>query len=146
MYHNLPNAQILNATATFNWQLFSWLRWHHQLAYSYGKESTHARLPMIAPLTYQGGLKLFWRHLESEAGVRAVARNSKCGSKYGETPTAGYAIWHFNIGSQFQVGKISAPLHLGVENLFDRYYSTYSDWNHIPQKGRNLYANLSIQY
>ena len=146
VYHNLPNAQILNATATFNWQLFSWLRWHHQLAYSYGKESTHARLPMIAPLTYQGVLKLFWRNLESEAGVRAVARNSKCGAKYGETPTAGYAIWHFNIGSQFQVGKISATLHLGIENLFDRYYSTYSDWNHIPQKGRNLYANLSIQY
>ena len=81
----------------------------------------------------------------SEAGVQAVARNSHYGSKYGETPTAGYAIWHFNIGGHFQFGTVGTDIHLGVENLFDRHYSTYSDWNHIPQKGRNIYFNLSFQ-
>ena len=145
VYRNLPDAQILNTSAALNWQLFSWLRWDNHLSYSYGKESTGARLPMIAPLTYKGVLKFFWKNLESEAGVRAVARNSKCGTQYGETPTAGYAIYHFNIGGHFQIGKVGTDIHVGVENLFDRYYSTYSDWNHIPQKGRNLYANLSFQ-
>ena len=145
VYRNLPDAQILNTSAALNWQPLSWLRWDNHLSYSYGKGNTHARLPMIAPLTYKGALKFFWKNLESEAGVRAVARNSKCGTQYGETPTAGYAIYHFNIGGHFQIGKVGTDIHVGVENLFDRYYSTYSDWNHIPQKGRNLYANLSFQ-
>ena len=146
VYHNLHDAQILNTSAVLNWQLLSWLRLDNHLSYSYGKESTGARLPMIAPLTYKGVLKFFWRNIESEAGMRAVARNGKCGTQYGETPTAGYAIWHFNIGGHFQIGKVGADIHVGVENLFDRYYSTYSDWNHIPQKGRNVYANLSFQF
>ena len=30
------------------------------------------------------------------------------------------------------------------ENLLDKYYSTYSDWNKLPQKGRNIYVNLSV--
>ena len=145
VYRNLPDAQILNTSAALNWQPLSWLRWDNHLSYSYGKGNTHARLPMIAPLTYKGALKFFWKNLESEAGVRAVARNCKCGTQYGETPTAGYAIYHFNIGGHFQIGKVGTDIHVGVENLFDRYYSTYSDWNHIPQKGRNLYANLSFQ-
>lgn len=145
VYCNLNNAQIVNAAAVVNWQFSDWLSWHNRLTYSYGKENTGARLPMIAPLTYQGALKLFWKNFESEAGVQAVARNSHYGSKYGETPTAGYAIWHFNIGGHFQIGTVGTDIHLGAENLFDRHYSTYSDWNHIPQKGRNIYFNLSFQ-
>ena len=33
----------------------------------------------------------------------------------------------------------------GVENLFDKQYATYADWNHIPQKGRNIYMNLTFE-
>ena len=32
----------------------------------------------------------------------------------------------------------------GVENLFDKQYATYADWKHIPQKGRNIYLNLTL--
>ena len=61
-------------------------------------------------------------------------------------PTPGYAVWHLNIGGQLRLGQVIANLHLGIENLFDRYYATYSDWNHIPQKGRNIYVNTSFQF
>lgn len=37
-------------------------------------------------------------------------------------------------------------VRVGVENVLDADYSTYSDWNHIPQKGRNLYVNLSVGF
>jgi iron complex outermembrane receptor protein len=33
-----------------------------------------------------------------------------------------------------------------VENLFDRRYTTYSDWNGIPQKGRNIYVNIQLSF
>lgn len=145
VYQNLKNAQIVNASLTADCQLVSWLQWENHLSYSYGQESTGARLPLIAPLSYLGNLRFRWHHLEAEGGVRMAARNSHCGSEYGETPTAGYAVWHLNLGGHFQWGKLGTDIHLGVENLFDRYYSTYSDWNHIPQKGRNFYVNVSFQ-
>ena len=36
-------------------------------------------------------------------------------------------------------------IRAGVENLFDKQYATYADWNHIPQKGRNIYMNLTFE-
>ena len=35
-------------------------------------------------------------------------------------------------------------IRFGVENLLDKRYATYADWNHIPQKGRNIYLNLTF--
>jgi iron complex outermembrane receptor protein len=102
-------------------------------------------LPLIAPLSYQGNLRFNYKNLQAEGGVRMAARNSHCGTEYGETPTSGYAVWHLNIGSRFLLGHVATDIHLGVENLFDRYYATYSDWNHIPQKGRNIYVNATFQ-
>lgn len=145
VYQNLSNAQIVNTSLTADCSLFSWLQWENRLSYSYGKESSGAWLPLIAPLSYSGSLRFYWKNIEAEGGVRMAARNSHCGSEYGETPTSGYAVWHLNLGGHFQWGQIGTDIHLGIENLFDRYYSTYSDWNHIPQKGRNIYVNVSFQ-
>ena len=49
VYQNLKNAQIVNASLTADCQLVSWLQWESHLSYSYGQESTGARLPLIAP-------------------------------------------------------------------------------------------------
>jgi iron complex outermembrane receptor protein len=37
-------------------------------------------------------------------------------------------------------------VRLGVENIFDTYYSTFSSWNNIPSKGRNLVLNLNFGF
>ena len=145
IYQNLRHAEIVNATLSADYKPASWLQFENRLTYSYGRESTHARLPLIAPLSYLGNLRFMFKNIEAEGGVRMAARNSHCGTEYGETPTSGYAVWHLNIGGHFNFGKVGTDLHLGVENLFNRYYSTYSDWNHIPQKGRNIYVNASFQ-
>lgn len=145
VYQNLSNAQIVNTSLTADYSIVSWLQWGNRLSYSYGKESSGAWLPLIAPLSYSGSLRFHWKNIEAEGGVRMAARNSHCGSEYGETPTSGYAVWHLNLGGHFQWGQIGTDIHMGIENLFDRYYSTYSDWNHIPQKGRNIYVNVSFQ-
>ena len=145
VYQNLKHAQIVNASLMADFRLASWLLFENRVAYSYGRENTGARLPLIAPLSYLGSLRFCWKYLEAEGGVKMASRNSHCGTEYGETPTAGYAVWHLNIGGQLRLGQVIANLHFGIENLFDRYYSTYSDWNHIPQKGRNIYVNASFQ-
>ena len=145
IYQNLRHAQIVNTTLTADVRPFRWLQWKNRVSYSIGKESTGARLPLIAPLSYKSDLHFNWEKFEIESGVYMAARNSHCGTEYGETPSAGYAVWHLNLGYQFSLGSVVADLRLGVENLFDRYYSSYSDWNHIPQKGRNIYINASFQ-
>ena len=146
VYQNLKHSQIVNASLQADFHLAPWLLFENRVAYSYGQESTSARLPLIAPLSYLGSLRFRWKYMEAEGGVKMASRNSHCGTEYGETPTAGYAVWHLNIGGQVRLGQFIANLNFGIENLFDRYYSTYSDWNHIPQKGRNIYVNTSFQF
>ena len=145
IYQNLPSAQIVNATLTADYAPLRWLTWKNRLTYSYGRESSGARLPLIAPLTYQGSLQFLWHNLTAQCSVRLATRNSHCGTLYGETPTPGYAVWNLNIGSHFRLARLYTEVNLGVENLFNRHYSTYSDWNHIPQKGRNIYINTAFQ-
>ena len=145
VYQNLKNAQIVNASLVFNITPLPWLRWNNRVSYSYGKESTGARLPQIAPLTYTTALKVLLQNWEGELGGELVSRQDNYSSKYGETPTPGYAVWRISAGYQFPIYSVLANIHIGVDNLFDRYYSTYSDWNHIPQKGRNIYINVSLQ-
>lgn len=145
VYRNLHDAQVVNLTALANWQLLPCLGWHNRLAYSYGRESNGQPLPMIAPLTYQGTLKLAWRRYEAQCGVRTAAPTSRYADSYDETPTAGYAVCHLSLGVHLQFRTLAADLHLGAENLLDRHYTTYADWNHIPQKGRNIYLNAAFQ-
>lgn len=146
LYQNLPSAQIVNATVNLNWQILRWLRWENNIRYSYGKENTGAWLPLIAPFSYQSKCKVLWGNVEAEVGTEVVARQNNYSQKYGETLTPGYNIWHINAGWRFNLGKVLCDLHVGIDNIFDHYYSTYSDWNHIPQKGRNIYTNISLQF
>lgn len=45
---------------------------------------------------------------------------------------------------QFTVHNAQFTVRGGIENLFDRRYATYADWNHLPQKGRNIYASVTL--
>jgi iron complex outermembrane receptor protein len=75
-----------------------------------------------------------------QAEMRGNARHSDYAAKYGETLTAAWIV--FNLSAQYSLGNIT--IRTGIENLFDRLYATYADWNDIPQKGRNIYINLSF--
>lgn len=144
IYQNMHSAQIINSTLSVLWRFMPALQWENSLTYSYGRESSHSCLPLIAPLTYSGTLRYNRGNLMLEGGVRAASRKSVCASEYGETPTAGYAVWHADLGYSFVISSVTTELRIGTENIFNKYYSTYSDWNHIPQKGRNFYANITF--
>ncbi len=145
VYQNLSDARIVNVSARLNGQILPWLRWENRISYSYGKESAGDRLPMIAPFSVTSTLKMQFTDVEAEGGVELVDRHRDYSKKYGETPTSGYAVWHLSMGYRLTLGYVVAHIHVGVENLLDKRYSTYADWNHIPQKGRNIYANFTLQ-
>jgi iron complex outermembrane receptor protein len=141
VYGNIDHATIANASLSAEWKPVKGLRWSVKGTYSLGRDDEGENLPLIAPLSYQSRLSYTTGALSLQAEVKGHARQGKYGKKYGETETAAWTI--LNLSATY-VWRI-ITLRAGIENVFDKYYATYADWCHIPQKGRNIYLNLSFE-
>ena len=100
----------------------------------------------ITPRYIKSTLNYQLSALSLQLTLKGNARQVDYGKKYGETETSAWTIC--NIGGQYtlHIEKVSTlTFRAGVENLFDKRYTTYSDWCDIPQKGRNVYVNLVWQ-
>lgn len=81
---------------------------------------------------------------EAEAAAEWAANHSDYSAKYGETQTPGYVVFRISAGYHLDFKSFSVDIHTGIENILDRKYTTYSDWNHILEKGRNIFVNASF--
>jgi len=145
VYGNIDHATIANASLTAEWKPVNGLLWSAKGTYSIGRDDDGDRLPLIAPFTYQSRLSYATGPLSVQAEVKGHARQAKYGKKYGETETSAWTIVNLSANYQFTIHNSQFTIRTGVENLFDKYYATYADWCHIPQKGRNIYLNLSFE-
>ena len=145
VYGNISHATIANASLTAEWQLTEQLRWNGKVGYSSGRDADDDPLPLISPVSWQTELQYHYKRLQVGAVVKGNARQSNYGEKYGETAAKAWTI--LNLAAQYQLSIVNYQLSIrvGVENLFDKQYATYADWNHIPQKGRNIYMNLTFE-
>ena len=158
VYGNIDHATIANASLTAEWRPVKGFSWSAKGTYSIGRDDEGEPLPLIAPFTYQSRLSYATGPLSLQAELKGHARQAKYGQKYGETETAAWTI--VNLSTQYQWSMFRSAkgrllpkgrknsqwsIRFGVENLFDKYYATYADWCHIPQKGRNIYVNLSFE-
>ena len=145
VYGNISHATIANASLTADWQLTEQLRWNGKVSYSSGRDADGDALHLISPVSWQTELQYHYKRLQVQATVKGNTRQSNYGEKYGETPASEWAI--VNLSAQYQWSMVNSQwsIRFGVENLFDKQYATYADWNHIPQKGRNIYMNLTLE-
>ena len=145
VYGNISHATIANASLTAEWQLTEQLRWNGKVGYSSGRDADGDALPLISPVSWQTEFQYHYKRLQVGAVVKGNARQSNYGEKYGETAAKAWTI--LNLAAQYQLSIVNYQLSIrvGVENLFDKQYATYADWNHIPQKGRNIYMNLTFE-
>ena len=141
VYGNLDHATIANVSLTADWQITGNLAWNGKLSYSHGSDDEGDPLPLISPVAWRTRLQYNYRRLQAEVEVRGNARQKNYAVKYGETETSAWNIVNLSL----QYGFRSLTVRGGVENLFDKRYSSYSDWNDIPQKGRNIYLNLTFE-
>ena len=143
VYGNLSHATIVNTAFSAEWRLLSWLTWNTRLSYAIGRDDQSDPLPLISPLAYTSSLTFAYKHFQGKAEVRGNGKQTNNGKKYGETATPAWAIG--NISGQYTllIHEHALTFRTGIENLFDKRYSTYSDWCDIPQKGRNVYVNLA---
>ena len=145
VYGNISHATIANASLTADWQLTEQLRWNGKVSYSSGRDADGDALPLISPISWQTELQYHYKRLQAQATVKGNTRQSNYGEKYGETPASEWAIVNLSANYQLSIVNYQLSIRAGVENLFDKQYATYADWNHIPQKGRNIYMNLTLE-
>jgi iron complex outermembrane receptor protein len=110
-----------------------------------GRDNEHAPLPLITPLNGESALSFSGYHFTADASLQASARQSDFSAEYGEDRTPGYLIANLSIGYGWRIRETVLHLKTGVENVFDKRYSTYSDWNNISRKGRNIFINVGIE-
>ena len=144
VYGNISHATIANASLTTEWQLTEQLRWNGKVSYSTGRDADGDALPLISPVSWQTELQYNYRRLQLQAVMKGNARQNSYGAKYGESAAKAWTICNLGLVYDVRISSLQLLARAGVENLFDRHYATYADWNHIPQKGRNIYLNLTF--
>jgi iron complex outermembrane receptor protein len=154
---NIGSATLYGIDTRWSWQRHGGL-WGFDgtLSYVYGKDDDNGdylyRLPPLRAYTeayYHAGL---WK---LALGVETAARQSKVAAYNKEQPTPGYTV--FDLGATWRpTGAMT--LALGVNNLFNRYYTpALNGINRVtggdvaagaklPGPGRSAYASLSYQF
>ena len=145
VYGNISHATIANVSLTLDWQISERFSWNKKVSYSSGRDADGDPLPLISPISWQSEWIYRHKRFQAQAMVKGNARQSIYGEKYGETAAAAWTI--INLSAQYDVVFHDSRfvVRAGVENLLDKQYATYADWNHIPQKGRNIYLNLTFE-
>ena len=147
VYGNISHARIINTSLTSKWDVLPWLTWSTRLGYSRGTDDEDETLPLISPFSYNTSLNLRLGRFQGKAELQGNACQINYGKKYGETQTPAWAIFNLSANYQLSIFNSQLPVSLraGIENLFDKRYTTYADWCDIPQKGRNIYVNISLE-
>ncbi len=143
VYTALDHAMLFNTSLRFAYKITPRLESTISLAYAIGKDNNDENLPLISPFSYTTSLnynyKLFTTSLEMVGAAEQTAYNPS----YGEDKTKAYTLLNWNAGCNFYFGTNKLITKLGIENISNVNYSTYSDWQNIPRMGRNVFLNLS---
>ena len=145
VYGNLNHATIVNTSFTAEWKPLHWLAWNTRLSYAIGRDDEGDPLPLISPFAYTSNFTFAYKRLQGKVELRGNGKQVNYGKKYGETVTPAWVIGNISGQYTLSIHKYALTFRVGVENIADKRYTTYSDWCDIPQKGRNLYVNLSVQ-
>jgi len=122
------------------------------LAYTRGKDKQSGRpLPYMPPLEGKVALRYetAWLGFWSELGGRLAKRKERVAPEFGEEKTPGFATFSITGGINPYPGY---TLLLGVENIFDKYYSEHLNARNpitgerVPEPGRNVYVVLKYEF
>lgn len=144
VYQNLNHATIFNANLNTKYIFLKYFHWLNHLGYSLGQDNSSNPLPLIAPFSYSTSVEYLNKKFSSSVELQGATKQAKFSAEYGEDQTLAYFIVNASAGYDFTFKHVAPTVKIGVENLLDRKYSTYSDWNNIPRKGRNVFLNVRL--
>lgn len=146
VYEALKYAEIFNTDFDLEYRFLPGWSFNGRASYRYGEDFEKNRLPLIQPFNYRVGFRFDKRKWSAEADLEGSSKNSRYSSEFGETPKDSYQIVNVSVSKIFDFNAQKLTVKLGAENLFDREYTTFSDWNNIPRPGRNLFVNLIFNW
>ncbi|PKP14196.1 MAG: TonB-dependent receptor [Bacteroidetes bacterium HGW-Bacteroidetes-3] len=144
VYTALDNATIFTANFSSEYSISDAIRLDGLIGYSLGKGNDNDNLPLISPLNYRLMLRYKNNLFDAEFGMSGAEKQYNYSSVYGEDATNAYTVVNANASYAFYKGENKIFVKTGVENIFDRYYSTFADWKNIPRMGRNIFINVSF--
>ncbi|MDT0295119.1 TonB-dependent receptor plug domain-containing protein [Mesonia ostreae] len=146
IYTNLDYAQLFNASVSGKYRISPAFKLSGSLSYHRGVDNEKENLPLISPFSYRSTLNFYKNQYSASLFVKGAGEQTDYNPTYGETKTAAYATLSASFGKRFFIQENDLFLKAGIENIFDTYYSTYTDWSNIPRMGRNIYINLSYTF
>lgn len=145
VYEQLNNAHLFNSSLSLNYNFIEHWNLGGDASYRYGQGAKNTVLPLIQPFSYKIRVRYEQNSFYAETSVEGSTKNRNS-IEFGETQKSAYAITNLALSKSFSFGKQDLILKAGVENLFNRYYSTFDDWFGIPRMGRNIYANVIYRF
>ncbi|HRM13659.1 MAG TPA: TonB-dependent receptor, partial [Flavobacterium sp.] len=146
IYTALEYATMFNTDLNVEYQLDTNFKWSGQLVYSYGQDYNKENLPFISPLRYSSSLHYRLNKFATEIAVQGNAVQTQYSPFYGEDRTPDYAVLNFASSYSLLIDKSRWNVKAGVDNVLDTYYTTFSDWNNIPRKGRNFFLHIGFAF
>ncbi len=143
IYKNLENADLYNVSLDAEYKILPALTWSGVASYHRGTDQDGRNLPFISPFAYGSNLQYSHKTFSGAMAMRGAGQQVNFNPEFGEDETDAYTVFSLTLGKQFAFGLDELYVKLGVENIFDEYYSTYSDWKNIPRMGRNFFATVS---
>lgn len=144
-YANIDHAIQGTLAWNFTYNLDANWKVSGGLTYSFGEDSDKNTLPFIAPLAYSTTIDYKYSVFKTQLSLKGNAVKNNAAKAYGEVRTPSYAILDWNANYDFLIKEQSLNIGVGIENIFDTHYSTYADWNKIPNPGRNFFVNLTYK-
>ncbi|WP_233586725.1 TonB-dependent receptor plug domain-containing protein [Formosa maritima] len=144
IYNSLSNARIFDIYLNSEYNISKAFSVNGTIGYNCGKGSNNENLPLIKPFSYLAEVNYTREFFNAAIQLNGNGNQTNYSSFYGENETASFAILNLNLGNMFYLKDSKLVLKYGIENILDTNYSTYADWNNIPQQGRNFYINASF--
>src|SRR5690606_11317740 len=116
------------------------------VSYHRGRDHNERNLPFISPLAYKGRLDWSPGDFSASVALSGALEQKNFSAGFGEDASPAHTLVSLSLGKRFSLAGDSLLVRAGVGNLFDRSYSTYSDWNNSLRMGRNVHMSLSYAF
>lgn len=146
VYEQVQNAHIFNASLDVRYEIIDNLHWDNTLIYRRGKSKHIGNLPTIQPFSYRSQLEYSIQNFSTQLNVQGSIQQRKINPDFGELELPAFTTVDLSASYYFDFQDKKLILKAGVENLLDKHYTTFADWNRIPQMGRNFFFNLVWKY
>jgi iron complex outermembrane receptor protein len=143
VYGSLDKVLQFNSSINTSYKINKNITTNAMIGYNYGKEINGNHLPLIAPFSYRADITYTKGLFSSKLEMIGAGTQVNYSKLYGEDQTKQYTIVNLDTGYKFYINNDALVFKIGIENVLNTYYSTYSDWNNIPRMGRNIFVNLS---